>query len=249
MKIDLNEITKALVMGAKKHAPEILTGIGIAGMISAAVLTAKATPRAIELMKEKKNETDKQTLTAGETVCTVWKCYIPAVVTIAASAACIIGGNSINLRRNAALAAAYTLSETAFRDYREQAAETLGETKEKEIRHDAVQRAVNRQPVSDVCITGKGHDLCYDPSHGQRFESDIESIRRSVNYLNQQLLRDPFGCITLNEFYNELGLSETTLGNNFGWTVEKGIIEVDFSSCISEDGRPCLVLNYNIVQL
>ena len=47
---------KSTKRGLVKHSPEILTGLGIAGMISSVVLAAKATPKArrwIELRKEK----------------------------------------------------------------------------------------------------------------------------------------------------------------------------------------------------
>ena len=37
-----------------KHSPEILTGIGITGMITTTVLAVKATPKALELIEESK---------------------------------------------------------------------------------------------------------------------------------------------------------------------------------------------------
>lgn len=40
----------------KKHSPEILTGIGIAGMITTTVLAVRATPKALILIEEKKDE-------------------------------------------------------------------------------------------------------------------------------------------------------------------------------------------------
>ena len=40
----------------KKHSPEILTGIGIAGMITTTFLAVRATPKALELIEEKKDE-------------------------------------------------------------------------------------------------------------------------------------------------------------------------------------------------
>ena len=35
-----------------KHSPEILTGIGITGMITAGVMAVKATPKALDLLSE-----------------------------------------------------------------------------------------------------------------------------------------------------------------------------------------------------
>ena len=55
-----------------KHSPEILTAIGIVGMITTSVMAVKATPKAIELLHEKESEVGK--LTPIETVKTAWKC-------------------------------------------------------------------------------------------------------------------------------------------------------------------------------
>ena len=40
----------------KNHTPEILTGLGTAGMIFTTVLAVKATPKALKLIDEKKKE-------------------------------------------------------------------------------------------------------------------------------------------------------------------------------------------------
>ena len=98
-----------------RHSPAILMGIGIAGMVTTTVVAVKATPKALRLIEEKKQELDVESLTPVETVKATWKCYIPAAVTGAVSIACLIGSNSVNTKRNAALATAYKLSETIRR--------------------------------------------------------------------------------------------------------------------------------------
>ena len=50
------EITKSLLSlktAIKKHSPEILTGIGIAGMITTTVMAVRATPKALILIGER----------------------------------------------------------------------------------------------------------------------------------------------------------------------------------------------------
>ena len=56
MKFNVSSIVKNTKTALKKHSPEILTGIGIAGMITAAVMAVKATPKALTLIEEKKEE-------------------------------------------------------------------------------------------------------------------------------------------------------------------------------------------------
>ena len=55
-KQSLASIAKGVRTAMKKHSPEILTGIGIAGMITTTVMAVKATPKALILLEEKKDE-------------------------------------------------------------------------------------------------------------------------------------------------------------------------------------------------
>ena len=172
---------KGIRSSVKKHSPEILTGIGIAGMITTTVLAVQATPKALMLIEDKKANEELTELTPVETVKTAWKPYVPAVVTGAMSIACLIGANSVNAKRNAALATAYKLSETAFSEYKAKVIETLGEKKEKTVRERVAQAKVEKQPVttSEVIIAGRGDVLFLEPVSGRYFTSDIEQIRRT----------------------------------------------------------------------
>ena len=54
MKTNLTNVMKGVRTGLSKHSPEILTGIGIAGMITTTVLAVKATPKALSLLDDAK---------------------------------------------------------------------------------------------------------------------------------------------------------------------------------------------------
>ena len=243
-----------------KHSPEILTGIGVAGMIATTVLAVKATPNALMLIEEaeeKKNmraikngEINEMRLTPVETVKAAWKPYIPAVVTGVASIACIVGASSVHAKRNAALAAAYTLSETALKEYRDKVVETLGEKKEQNIRDKVAKEQVEKNPVSksEVIFTDKGKSLCFDPYSSRYFECDIETIRRAANTLNDQMLHSITGYASLNDFYDEIGVPHTETGDMLGWNASN-LIKLDISSHVSDDGRPAIVIgHYNRAQ-
>lgn len=228
------------------HSPEILLGIGIAGMVTTTVLAVAATPKALKIIEQTKKDLDTDTLTPAETVKATWKCYIPAAVTGVSSIACLIGSSRVNAKRNAALATAYKLSETALTEYREKVIETIGEKKEQAIRDKIDQEHVEKDPVSqkEVIVTGRGTSLCYDYQSGRYFDSDIESIKRAVNEINRRMLVHDY--VSLNEFYDELGLAHTKIGDDLGWRIDRGYIQEQFSSHIADDGRPCLVLNYSV---
>lgn len=243
-KLNLSKVGKTIGGFATKHAPEILTGIGITGMLTSIVMAVTDTPKALELIEDKKEQEGVETLTPMETVKTTWKCYVPSAITFILSGACIIGGQSVNTKRNAALATAYSLSEAALKEYRAKVVETIGERKEHLIRDEIAKDKIERNPIcnTEVIITEKGNTLCYDSISGRYFKSDIEKIRKAVNELNRQMMDDMY--ISLNDLYFYLGLSGTDIGNRIGWNISKGFIDIRFSSQLSEDEQPCLVLDY-----
>lgn len=227
-----------------KHSPEILTGIGIAGMIGTTILAVKATPKAIKLCEQVKHE--KEEPTKLDYVKATWKCYIPTAVTGTTSIACLIGASSVNARRNAALATAYKLSETAFVEYKDKVVETLGEKKEQVIKDKIAKEKIEKDPVTskEVIVTDKGTTLCYDGLFGRYFKSDMETIKRAENTLNRHIVSYEYA--SLNDFYRELGLGPVNIGNDLGWRLDDGQIEIDFSSQLADDGTPCLVIMYNV---
>lgn len=222
-----------------KNDTYILTILGVAGTVTTAVLAVEATPKAMRLIEEAECET------AIEKVKVVWKCYIPAAAVGATTIGCIIGLNSAHTRKNAALAGLYSLAQTTFKEYQEKVVETLGENKERKVR-DAVDkdRILNNPPAADVIFSGTGNVLCYDSITGRYFNSEIEKIRRIINELNRQLISEMF--IPLNEFYIDLGLEPTKIGDDLGFNIDNGLLDVKFSSQLTEEGRPCLVLNYEV---
>lgn len=262
-KTNAPKIFKNIRSGLIKWSPEILTGIGIAGMVTTTVLAVKSTPKALMLIEEEKRrqnyelrqEADEKglkncpridKLKPVEIVKTTWKCYIPAAVTCFVSVSCLVGASSVNARRNAALATAYKLSETALSEYRDAVVETIGEEKQKIIDDKIAKDKLEKNPVSknEVIVTEKGTTLCYDGIFGRYFESDIDTINRAITKINREVVVNMYA--SLNDFYSELGLSPTKIGDDLGWNIDDGEIVVEFSSQIAEDGRPCIVISYNV---
>ena len=249
-KFNISGAFKALSMSAAEHLPGILTAVGVTGMVTSIIFAVRATPKAMELIEEEKEEKQVEKLDPISTVKATWKCYIPTVATAALSAVCIIEGCHVNNRRNAALAAAYTLSDSAFREYQQKVVETVGEKKEDKIRSDVAQEKANREIQRDMPIiaTGKGHTKCYDTISGRTFESDMEYLRRCVNDLNDRMNRYSRE-ISLNEWYEAIGLDPIyPLGEDLGWAPapnNQGLIDIDFNSILI-DGTPCLSVGYRV---
>ncbi len=226
------------------HAPELLTGLGIAGMLTTVVMAVKVTPKALTLMEEKKEELEADKLTAKEVVATTWKCYAPVAATAVVSTVCIIGANSVHAKRNAALAAAYTLSDTALREYRTKVVDTIGDRKEQTIREEIVKDKLQNNPVQnqEVIVTAKGDTLCYDTVSGRYFKSNMDYLKRVANDLDRRLRDDMF--VSVNDFYAEVGLPELPIMDELGWDVDRESIDFKFDSHLATDGTPCLTIDY-----
>ena len=246
-KFNLTKAVKSIKGVLERHAPEILTGIGVAGMVTTTILAVKATPKACLLINDRKDELEVEKLRATELIKTTWKCYIPAIMTCGVSIACLVGASSVNFKRNAALATAYKLSEAALSEYKDAVIETIGEKKEQSVRDKVAEERLKKNPVSksEIIVTGNGTTLCYDPVGNSYFKSNIQQIESAKNKLNARMLSENY--VSLNDFYDELGIGPTKLGDDLGWDIYKdGLVEIAFSSQLAEDGTPCLVMDYSI---
>lgn len=152
----LKALASALWMGAKRHSPEILVGLGIAGAASSVIFAIKATPKAMILLEEKRQDLGVEKLEAKEIIKTAAPVYIPTAVSFGVSVACIIGASSVNARRNAALTAAYTLSED-FVDMLVSYAETF-------------------DPNTQVSLTVKSHSSTQDISAMLKNAQEIQML-------------------------------------------------------------------------
>lgn len=247
-KPNIGKFFGSIPMILKKHSPEILTGIGIAGLFITPVLAVKATPKALELIEEEKQKQWVDKLTPMDTVKVTWKCYAPAAASAVTSAACIIGANTVHARRIAALTTAYTMSESTLREYKDKVLETIGEKKEQAVRDEIDKDRLAKNPVSrnEVIVTNSGNTLCYDHWSKRYFYSDIQTIRKIQNDLNEKLLTDFSGNVTLNDLYYELGLDPLhPIGDDLGWYVDRGQISIHIGSGLSDDGRPCIVIDHD----
>jgi len=255
VKPNLSKIARSVRMTISKHSPEILTGIGIAGMVTTTIMAVKATPKALELISEERLERadndesfiyESTPIPKKDIVKLTWRCYIPTAITGGLSIACLIGASSINVRRNATLATAYTLSKTALKEYQGKVVEVIGEKKEQAVKDAVAKDKIDKNPVTnrEIIITEKGNTLCYDVISGRYFKSDIDKLKKIENELNRQMRDEMY--ISLNDFYYEVGLNSSSVGDELGWNIDNGYIDLYFSSQLADDGTPCLVIDYQV---
>lgn len=239
-----NKLINKVSAELTKHSPEILTGLGIAGMISATVMAVKETPKVLDIVSEiKEKDLDKKEETK-EIVMKAGPIYIPTIVTTGVSIACIIGASSIHLKRNAALATAYSISKNALDEYKAKVIDTIGQKKERQIQDSIVKDHMDKTPVTntEVYIAGEGTTLFYDDYSGRYFTQDLGKMEKIENMLNKRLWSEMW--ISLNEFYYEIGLRPLKNGDDVGFNIDDGYLDYTerYSAQMADDGRPCLAI-------
>lgn len=225
------------------NTPLILTSIAVGGVVTTSAMAVKATPQAVIDIQNAESE-QTAPLTFQEKALLTWKHYIPSVAVGAVTIAAIIGSHSISTRRNAALISVYSITETAFKEYQAKVKEQIGNSKERKVREEVAKDYIMSAPMinSEVLITGLGEQLCFDTYTGRYFKSDIETIRKAQNDINAHLISDTY-C-SQNDFYRLINLPPTSYGEEIGWTVDN-MMDLEYSSHLADDGRPCLAIEYH----
>lgn len=177
----------------------------------------------------------------------VWKFYIPPAVSGLATTACIIGNTRVNSRRTAAAQAAFVLGERAYSEYRDHVIAEVGSTTEQKIREKVAEKQIVDNPPSNaiLAIAGPGNVMCYEALTGRYFTSDMETLRRAENKLNERMLKVDYQNLT--DWYEYIGLPRTSMSDDFGWNADK-LMELEFNTVMSDRGQPCLSFEYNYVK-
>lgn len=247
----VNDVTHIL----KKNAPTIFSSTAIVGVVTTSYLSARATLQADKkLTKIHYLENDlsaefpdaysgterRKRLVRDIKEC--WVLYIPTAASGVITIGCIIGGTRVNNKRMAAAQAAFIISERAYSEYKDKVLETYGEGKEQKIRDAIVEDRIRANPPGPTIVLGSGSVLCREGHTGRYFESDMETLRRSVNDLNARL--NHHDTCSLDDWYYLIGMPGTANSGDLGWHSDH-LLSLVFTSVLTEDGRPCLSFDYD----
>lgn len=243
----------------KKHSPEILVVAGVVGTVVSAVMACKATTKVSTVIDETKvkidtihectnnpelaekytEEDSKKDLVIvyAQTGMELAKLYGPSVILGAASITSILAGHNILRKRNLALAAAYQVVDTGFKQYRGRVVERLGEQMDKELRYD-----IKAKEIEEIVVDDKGKEktvsktievanpvaaqspytVCFDETCSG-WQRDAEAnkffLLRQQDYANEKLKSR--GYLFLNEVYDMIGARRTKAGQVVGWVYDE----------------------------
>lgn len=235
--ISLRDMSKNVEKFTHDNSPVVLTAVGTVGVVTTGILAAKGGMKAADILREEDSE-----LTNTEKAAKTWKCYVPAATSGVLTCGAVICSSQISTRRTAAMAAAYSLSERKLNEYRDKVLEKVGEKKEEEIRAAVNQDRVRGTYSTELGLTGKGDQICYDSMSGRYFLSTVEAIKFAMNKVNFMINSD--GHASLSDFYDALGLETNGFSEEVGWTSEE-LMDISFTTVLTSDDKPAICLDYN----
>lgn len=242
----------------KKHSPEILVAAGVVGVVASGVMACKATTKLSGILEEHKeqtnqinnyveehghtseyNEEDQKkdlAIVYTQTGVKVAKLYAPAIILGAVSITAIVASNRILNRRNAALAAAYTVVDKGFKEYRGRVIERFGKELDRELRYNIKAKEVEEivanedgtetviKDTVDVATINTYSDYARFFDDGcigwdKDPEFNLMFLRRQQDMANEKLRST--GYLFLNEVYDMLGIPRTKAGQCVGWVYDE----------------------------
>ena len=157
--------------GLRRSSPTILTVLGIVGVVGTAVTAVRATPKAMKLIKAKKNELETDKLTPVELVQTTWKCYIPSALIGIGTVTCIIGIGAMDKRNQATLTSAYAMLNESYKQYRKAAKKVYGDDADNKIHAEMAKDA----KVASEDWGYQVYNMDMDPESEQKLFYDLIS--------------------------------------------------------------------------
>ena len=226
-----------------RNTSDLLLVGGVTCIIGGGAWAIRQTPKATKILEGKN---DKSKMEKAKALAPL---FVPAVGLTALGIAQIVCSRNITKNKLAAITTAYTVSETAYKTYRDKVKDIVDPEQYEDIQREVASEKLRQDPLGskEVIMTNNSDVLIYDNMSGRYFKGNVNDIDKAVNFLNKQMRNDT--TINLNDLYNELGLPIVKMGAEMGWDIDKDYIEVRYDSGITDDNQPCLVLDYDVIPL
>ena len=213
-------------MNLKKSMPVILSVVGSVGTIATAILTAKATPRAMKKYEDLKKEKEKPT--KMDIAKKVIPSYVPAVIVGTATIASIVSSTLISQKQQASLAATCMMLDQGWRKYKGKVKEVLGVDAHQNILNEIANDDYREIPDQTTVDDGK---RLYWEEHLGYFRANPEHFAFATSDLNQRLqivdyVAQDYYVSTLQNLINDSGaelLDEDKKNvdfSNIGWSMD-----------------------------
>jgi hypothetical protein len=254
----------------QKYSPQILTAVGIGGLIAAGVLAARQTLKLEETLDNAKARLEQidvvenaegvelkseRTKAVAKNIFDLAKLYSIPVSLGAASIVAILVGHNILHKRNLALIGAYKGLEQAFAEYRKRVIEEHGEEADEKYRfgvRETTEVGENGKKVKTKSVEPNlDYIFSFDPTNENwsgRNDDNHFFLQRFQNIFNDRLQAK--GHVFLQDVTRALGMPDSKVGAVTGWCYKKGTGDdyVDFKmiDLQNDPENPRILLDFNV---
>lgn len=229
----------------RRYSSKILTVVGATGVIATTVLAVKATPKALILIEEKKDELNTDKLTPKETIKTAWKPYVPTLISGVTTIACIVGIDCLSTKSQASLMSAYAVLDNSFKQYREKVKELYSDEDSAEHFETRIKEKIADSYFDTDMELHDDKELFFDYQSMRYFESTMAEVKYAEKLFNDNYKINGFAC--LNDYYQLLGLPPVDYGYQLGWDTigyedsESGL-DFEYEKVYLEGGNECWII-------
>jgi len=252
-----------------KYSPQILTVVGIAGLVTAGVLAAKQTLKLEETIDNSNNrlQATKDAVDGGiatqkdvnvavfKNAVDISKLYWAPVTLATGSIFVILVGHNILHKRNIALIGAYKGLEQAFTAYRDRVIEDHGPEADEKYRYgirDVVEVDESGKKVKSQTVNPDfegEYIFSFGPENDNwngRHDNNLFFVTRFQNVFNDKIAMT--GHVFLNEVLDALGIPRTKAGAVTGWVYKNpsGDSYIDFGIKDLQASNGYILLDFNV---
>ena len=209
----------------RQNRAEILTGVGIGGVIVSSYFLVKGTANAVRKIEARKRELEVEELSFKEKFMLCWRDYIFPFATLGVSLGLIIKSDSIKAKETGELLSAVMVSRSLLNDYKDAVEEVVSEKKKEEIDKKAAdnetQRILSDPSIETFYPTGNGNVLFVENLTGTAFRSSRTAV--DTGLANAVIRIKDLDYISVNELRYEIDLPGHACGEILGFNRSTGL--------------------------
>lgn len=239
---------KSAAKFVKEHAPQIIVGVGLSSVLGGTIALVPASFKACKKVMKREEEKGEK-LTKLETVETVWSDYVIPTTAVAVGTGLVILGTVKEMKSISELTLALAAKESVGSEKtREKIKQKLGikdkeektdENKIEKIEAEVIPTDVSTV-VSTVSILPDERLLFWDELTNNVFYSTKNDVLKAINEFNAKLLEDREASV--NEYCDSMGIRNISLGDELGWNIGDGLINVIFGADLVDD-KPVVTIS------
>lgn len=227
---------------------EFATGAAIGMVPITMVLSGECRLKADDILAEEEmrryDDGNDAPLTTGEKAKLTWHCYILPVLAGGLTVFFFLYSHKKQGEKLLALATAYSLTDTAYKEYRSKVEQLYGKKKEEQVMHEIHQDKTKEMSMLDDDILAQNHGevLCVDGYTGIKFWSSAQKIKDAVGDTNAEMIGDMY--VPLAYLYERLDIPQIKMAQEIGWNVlADKQIRLELDTTLDKEEIPTLVMD------